>query len=131
MRLISKMAILSVMFIYGCSEEELENSPNPQPELQEQILKGKFIDSEVEGLNYSTPTRNGFTNSSGEFEYLVGEKVTFKVGNILLGTAEGNSIITPLEIASTPNASLETPEVKNISAFLQTLDKDQNTWIME
>lgn len=126
MRLFSKIAILSVMFIYGCSEEELGESSNPIPEPEIQISKGKFIDSEVQGLKYSTPTQNGVTNSSGKFEYLTGESVTFKVGNIVLGTAEGKSIITPLEIASTPNASLESPEVKNISAFLQTLDADKN-----
>ena len=126
MRFISKIAILSVIFIYGCSEEEIENPPNQQPGAQEQILIGKFLDSEVEGLGYSTPTRDGITNSAGEFKYLEGENVTFKVGNILLGSTIGNSIITPLEIASTSNATLETPEVKNISALLQTLDADKD-----
>lgn len=127
MRSLYYLIIITILFITGCSKDDSTNPPStPEPEPQEsQLLTGKFIDSDVEGLNYSTPTRDGVTNAAGEFEYLEGEEVTFIVGNILLGSAIGNSIITPIEIASTSNASLESLEVKNISAFLQTLDSDK------
>ena len=128
MRFYRNLAVLSIIFFCACSEEDIDETPvNPQPEPQENvILKGKFIDSPVQGLTYSTPTRDGVTNSAGEFEYLQGEMVTFQIGNIVLGSANGNSKITPLEIASSTNASLQTQEVKNICAFLQTLDSDKN-----
>jgi hypothetical protein len=33
------------------------------------IHTGRFVDGPVEGLRYSTATRSGYTNASGEFTY--------------------------------------------------------------
>ncbi|MCH4822005.1 hypothetical protein ML462_02370 [Gramella lutea] len=126
MGLLNRLAAFSLLFIYACSQEEISDSPDSQPGPQEQVLVGKFLDSEVEGLIYSTPTREGITNSEGEFEYLEGEIVSFKVGGITLGSAAGDEVITPIDIATASYPTLETQEVKNISALLQTLDADKD-----
>ena len=52
------------------------------------VRTGSFIDSAVEGLRYSTPTRSGLTNALGEFKYLDGEQVTFQIGGTVLGITD-------------------------------------------
>ena len=46
-------------------------------------------------LSYTTPTLSGMTNADGEFLYEEGEAVTFSIGDITLGTAQGQDVITP------------------------------------
>jgi antitoxin component YwqK of YwqJK toxin-antitoxin module len=113
--------ILFLLIISGCSTDDSTDNPEPtEPKLQ----TGVFVDSEVAGLNFRTETQSGITNENGEFFYYEGETVTFSVGDIELGSAEGASQLTPISIASTPDASVESQEVKNIAAFLQSLDSD-------
>jgi subtilisin family serine protease len=89
------------------------------------INSGSFVDSNVEGLTYKTSTQIGFTNSSGTFYYKTGENVSFYIGNILIGTASGSSVITPIDIVSGGN--INDTKVLNIARVLQTLDSDKNT----
>lgn len=107
-------------------------------------LTGRFVDGPVAGLRYSTPTQNGVTNSAGEFQYLAGETVTFRVGDIVVGSATGAATVTPFSLAgSTPpvssvevnlavhranSSSRATPLdiAANIAVFLQTVDADAN-----
>lgn len=110
----------------GCSGDDSDINPGPQEPEEPTILTGVFLDSEVEGLTYSTETQNGVTNSEGEYNYLEGETVTFSVGDITLGSGPAGPEMTPVSITSTPNASLDTEEVKNIAAFLQSLDSDND-----
>ncbi|MCM8569332.1 hypothetical protein NE848_08070 [Gramella jeungdoensis] len=116
------LSLLGIMIILGCSKDEPSENLKPNPE----VSVGVFIDSPVEGLYYETPSRSGFTNSAGEFEYLKGEKVSFYVGDIKLGSAMAKSVMTPITIASVKGASIYTKEVKYMAAFLQTLDLDGN-----
>lgn len=102
------------------------------------VRTGSFIDSAVEGLRYSTPTRSGLTNALGEFKYLDGEQVTFKIGGTVLGVTEGQETITPftlfgiapLEKESRISASLNQDTVSsferalNVAMLLQNLDED-------
>lgn len=111
------------LIIFSCSEDDNSDSGNPEPG-EPQLQTGVFVDSEVGGLTYETATQNGITNENGEFVYFEGEIVTFSVGIIELGSAEGASQLTPISIASTPDATVESQEVKNIAAFLQSLDSD-------
>ncbi len=49
---------------------------------------GTFADAGlVSGLQYQTATKSGVTDADGKFNYLPGETVTFKIGNIVLGQA--------------------------------------------
>jgi hypothetical protein len=87
---------------------------------------GTFIDAPVEGLEYSTPTLSGFTNGNGEFQYKTGETVTFKIGNLELGSATGGATITPLTLAGDTDLNNIGTKATNIARILQTLDNNSS-----
>lgn len=89
-------------------------------------LSGFFVDSVVEGLTYNTSTKNGITTSQGKFIYRSGEKITFKIGDILLGTATARSYITPVQLFN-DSINYSDNRVVNIVRLLLTLDEDNNS----
>ena len=118
----SKLLFLLILglIVTGCSKD----SPDQNMQKDEQVQLGVFLDSAVEGLYFETPSRSGFTNSQGEFQYLEGETIAFYLGEIELGSTTASKILTPISIVSTPKATINTPEVKYMAALLQTLDID-------
>ncbi|MEO9480924.1 MAG: hypothetical protein ABJO28_10105 [Maribacter dokdonensis] len=128
----------AVLLTIGCSKNDdtVEETQVEKPEEQElpneptsvTVLTGKFIDAAVQGLFFETATQNGVTNENGEFSYVEGEEITFKVGEVVLGSVIAKEEITPIDIAKVADASasIESPIAKNIAAFLQTLDDDQD-----
>jgi beta-glucanase (GH16 family) len=92
--------------------------PPPTP------LVGILVNSSVEGADFVTKTRSGVTNAAGEFKYLPGEKVSFSVGGIVLGTVAGAQIVTPVEL--TGSADPTVPAATNLLRFLQSIDEDSN-----
>ena len=104
---------------------------------------GQFWDSPVSGLEFETATQKGVTGANGAFQYRAGEKVTFKLGNTVLGSAKGSSRISPFDLVSIPvpelgdlsgevfkmfidNGVTAFEHGVNILIFLQTLDSDNN-----
>lgn len=113
----------SAFLVISCGGGGGGGGGNPSSIGSEQT--GVFIDSNVEGLGFSTPSRTGETNANGEFTYLDGEQVTFSIGGIVLGQVAGARLITPVSLVT--GATDETNEVvTNIGQFLQTLDDDGN-----
>ncbi|MFP2997606.1 hypothetical protein ABN763_16940 [Spongiivirga sp. MCCC 1A20706] len=116
--------------VAACSIEEIDpDITDPDSGMQEEptpaeVLTGRFIDSEVAGLTFKTPTKTGLTNANGEFSYLEGEEIEFSVGSLPIGTAIAKDIITPIDLI--PESTVNTKQVKNIAALLQTLDSDGN-----
>lgn len=89
------------------------------------IQKGQFKDSLVEGIKFDTPTQSGLTDSEGSFTYRKGEIVTLSLGGVILGSALGSELITPVNLV--PGALDENNEtVLNIARLLQSLDLDGN-----
>jgi hypothetical protein len=88
------------------------------------VSTGVFVDDVVEGIEYQTATQSGFTNAKGEFKYLDGETITFKVGGTTFGSAAGKAMVTPIELDSSANTSNITAKVTNMAQLLQTLDED-------
>ena len=86
---------------------------------------GVFLDSPTSGLSYNSPSSSGITNTFGEFHYKPNETLTFSIGGITLGSAPGNSIITPLDLAR-ENGDIDSSKLINILRLLQTLDVDLN-----
>ncbi len=113
---------LLLIVLFACSKDD---NPLP-PEKPVGTLQGIFTDSKVEGLKYTTETHTGFTDENGEFDYEEGETVTLYVGDIRLGSAPAAEEISPIDIASAVDADINSLEVQNIAAFLQTLDEDGN-----
>jgi hypothetical protein len=89
------------------------------------VLTGVFIDGPVAGITYKTPTVGGMTDATGTFKYKEGEEVTFSIGRVVLGSAAGKPVLTPLDIAAGAKDTSD-QRVVNISVLLQTLDQDGN-----
>jgi len=83
---------------------------------------GTFVDSPVQGLKYETATLSGYTDESGQFKYKKGETVTFKIGNLNLGSVKGNKLITPLTLAGENDLDNISNKATNIARVLQSLD---------
>ncbi|MBF0424888.1 MAG: hypothetical protein HQL66_03600 [Magnetococcales bacterium] len=84
---------------------------------------GQFIDAPVEGITYITPTLTSMTDSNGMFSYMDGETITFKIGDVVLGSAPGASIITPVTLAGS-GATTSSPAATNMASLLQSLDQN-------
>ena len=80
---------------------------------------GTFVDAPVAGLSYQTPTISGITDANGQFKYKAGEKVTFKLGDVEIGSVDGSSIVTPKNLGNDTAAA-------NLAYILQNLDIDGN-----
>ncbi len=87
---------------------------------------GIFIDSPVQGIQYSTPTLSGTTDNQGIFQYKDGEIVTFKIGNLVLGNATGESVITPLTLVGESDLDNIGTKATNIARLLQSLDENSS-----
>ena len=98
------------------------SDPSPAPN-NSTVLSGRFIDSAVEGLRFETPTQSGLTDTNGNFKFISGERVSFLIGDILLGTSNGFTQLTPMNLV--PGDS-NNPQVINILRFVQSLDEDNN-----
>jgi hypothetical protein len=83
---------------------------------------GTFVDSAVSGVTYSTTSGvQGTTDSSGHFNYNAGDKITFTVGTLTLGTVTASNLITPIDLSNT-NFNIQ----NNLLVLLQSLDSDNN-----
>jgi len=88
----------------------------------EAINSGQFYDSPVANVEYSTSSGlSGKTDDNGTFKYRNGDTITFKIGDVVLGTTEARKIITPIDLVSN-----NTENVLIISAFLLALDEDDD-----
>jgi hypothetical protein len=85
---------------------------------------GYFIDSAVEGLEYTSGSITGITGTDGSFKYEEGKPVTFKIGSMVLGSLTvTNSKVFPVDLVS--GATDETHQnVSLMAQILQSLDSD-------
>ena len=79
------------------------------------IKEGIFIDSAVEGIEYSTTSLDGITDSNGKFKFREGETVEFSIGNIQIGQVEGRDLITPYDFLN-DIVSYSHPKIINLPA---------------
>lgn len=93
----------------------------------------------VAGVTYSTDTQSGVTDEDGSFAYIPGEHVTFELGNTVLGAADGDSVVSPFDLAGIepPIGTVALRErfadaqkfsafhrAANIATLLQSMDQD-------
>lgn len=92
------------------------------------LIIGAFVDSPVEGLRYSTAatcsSTSPLTNAQGEFSYHAGERLTFCIGDVLIGPMLAAPIINPFVVFGTTD--INDRRVINLARLLQTLDTDNN-----
>jgi len=118
----------------GCGGGDDDDSSGPGPT----VKTGVLVDAPVKGVKWTAvssggASRTGTTNADGEFEFVDGDRVTFMIGAVDLGTVAGRETVTPLEIAQaelaegTPVADVEVKDyATNLARFLQTFDADGN-----
>ena len=105
----------------GSSDSSTTGTTTPDASTAE----GHFIDSAVSGLTYICGDITGITDENGTFTYYVDQEITFMIGDVVLGTASGASIVTPIGLVD--GAKDETNEtVINLLRFIQSLDNDGN-----
>ncbi len=83
---------------------------------------GVLKDANVAGLSYRSGQEKDVTGADGSFTYEVGNDVTFSIGELVIGTAPGQPVITPLDFI--PASGVNTTAVQNIVRFLLWLDTD-------
>ncbi|MBC7794922.1 MAG: hypothetical protein H7Z43_14550 [Clostridia bacterium] len=125
---------LAVVSFFGCADSDR------YPERQ-QVLTGVLAGSVVSQLRYETASQSGFTNDVGEFEYVAGERITFALGGIELGSAAAAEQVTPFELVglsaptteaglrsgfNTPGFVSKLERASNIAMFLAALDVDRD-----
>ncbi len=86
---------------------------------------GSFVDSPVEGLLFRTDSNEGVTDADGTFRYRNGETITFTIGDLTLGSAPGQSVLSPVDLIDNADDSSH-PAVINMARLLQSLDADGN-----
>ncbi|MEO5365713.1 MAG: hypothetical protein H7831_05060 [Magnetococcus sp. WYHC-3] len=83
-------------------------------------LSGQFVDAPVVGLNYVAGNISGQTDATGNFTYENGTNITFRIGNITLGTARAKALMTPMDLVA--NGTARDIPVVNMVRLLQSLD---------
>jgi hypothetical protein len=117
--------LLGLFVVVGCTKSSNNNAVKESVDDDAGVIYGIFTDSIVEGVAYETETLCGYTTSEGKFAYIEGETVTFKVGEINLGSIKAKENVTPVDLVAA--ATDETNEtVTNICVLLQTLDVDDD-----
>lgn len=83
---------------------------------------GQFKDSNTAGVTYESGGESGVTDANGTFTYEVGNTITFSIGDLTLGTTDGKTVITPLDLFA--GSSTNSVEVQNMVRLLMMLDED-------
>jgi len=113
---VSVLIISMTLSLIGCGGSSDSSVAAPT------VLKGTFLDSAVEGMKYTTATQSGYTDSSGQFDYVEGEIITFGIEDISIGSTLATAEVTPLDFNALDDASRE--KHINMLRLLQTLDND-------
>lgn len=111
----------------ACNDDDNDNNNNQTP--APTVLTAKLSANTVSGISYSTPTQQGTTTADGSFKYIAGETVTFKLGNISLGTAKPTSVnvlLKNLDNGTDAQGNISNATL-NRAILLQTLDQDANS----
>ena len=75
-------------------------------------------------LRYEGSGESGISDEYGLFSYRAGDSLDFYIGNLLIGSAPGAPLVTPLELTGASEAS--DPRAINLSRLLLSLDADEN-----
>ena len=99
------------------------SSSTATPTIPTTAKVGVLLDSVVAGVSFETSSGlTGLTNASGEFSYQTGDTVSFRLGDVELGSVAASPVLTPVELVGA--VSTADRRVINLSRFLQSLDDD-------
>ncbi len=115
-KIFASLLVVSMLVLFGCGGGSSGTA----------TATGKFIDAPVAGMTYVSGGQKGITTADGSFTYEVGQNVTFSIGGIVLGTAPGKTIMTPVTLAAAGSTEA-TPEVVARVQFLMTISTTDTT----
>lgn len=125
-KFLNTLIVIVPFFFLGCGGGGNSSGSTDNTTNNTNISTATFIDSAVSGIEFETDTQSGVTDANGNFIYRDGEKVTFHIGNLYLGSATpANGKVTPLDIIGTENTS--EPRVVRMLQTLQSMDSDGDT----
>ncbi len=111
--------VLCCFALVSCSSSSTTVTPGA---VDGDAQTGLFLDSAVEGISYKTETLSGITNENGQFQFVDGENVTFKIGDLSFPVVSAVKTVTPLDM--TESRSIYDNVVVNVTVLLQSLDVD-------
>lgn len=108
--------------VTGCGGSDSTTSSNDT--VQPATLTGALLDSAVHGAAYTSGAcPNGcITNENGEFVYHEGDTVTFRIGDLTIGSAGGKAKLFLNDLTGETN--LLGQKAVNLARLLQSLDND-------
>ncbi len=100
------LAVASTLALAACGSSNGDVAATPAAT----TLTGILSDANVKGVSYAGGSGpSGTTGANGEFQYALGDKVSFKIGNVSLGTVDmsnsalgtqsGNRVVRPKDLA--------------------------------
>ena len=97
------------------------------------VQTGIIIDGIIEGMAYETSSGlTGYTKADGSFNYVENDTVTFKIGNIVIGSIEANTIqdnqVFLQDLANVERTDVNDEYVENMAVLLQSLDVDSDAY---
>jgi hypothetical protein len=120
------MAFLAVATLGGCGESGSSSTPT---------ATGVFADAPVQGVKYVFGNYSGFTGAGGTFTYPVGMQGTFRVGDIVIGTATGSPLVTVVDLIKSRHPEYTDQQAKdaalNIVRFLTSIGGDPQQELLE
>ncbi|MBW4055912.1 MAG: hypothetical protein HIU83_11040 [Proteobacteria bacterium] len=102
-RIVGGCLVAGALALFGCGGSSGTTPPA--------TAVGKFVDAPVAGLSYASGSQKGVTGADGSFTYEVGQKVKFTIGDIVLGEATAQALMTPINLSATTGAVATTPDV--------------------
>jgi hypothetical protein len=85
-------------------------------------VEGIFPD--VVGLTYRSGTETGVTSSDFKFHFEQGTKITFSVGDLVLGGCDGKKLVSFFDLVPAGTPALD-PKVVNRARLLFSLSRGQ------
>lgn len=123
------IAMSIVYFLTACGGGSSDNSSSSSNSSSnggstvpaDNLKTGILTDSPIGNIRYETSSGvKGSTNTKGEFKYQAGDKISFYLGDILLGKTDAQAYITPIQLSEDENVRT------NLLILLQSLDSDQD-----
>jgi len=117
--ILNRLLIIMCFSLWCCGGSSGSDSGGPKPDGIGTLTLGG---SPVENLRYESGSDQGFTNSSGEFNYK--GNIDFYIGLVKIGSIQGESKITLFDLNNaTYGESSEIPDL-NVRELLLVLDSD-------
>lgn len=122
-------SILLIVFLNGCGGGGSGSSSADTTTSTVTLETGYLIDSPVVGANYECGDRNETTQSGGKLECESGKNITFKIGNLTIGSINGftdDKNIYLQDIANVSRDNFDDEYTAKLAVLLQSLDDDGN-----